>query len=152
MNILLIIICATLFVFSGQPEWLASGSLLLRMTAYHFYHASIFHLAVNSIAAYSIFGCKRKDNLRCLIVGYIIACAVYPLSPVPCIGMSNILYAVIGMRTPPFANRWWLSVPVLTFLAVTFAMLFVPGIAALTHIVSLAIGIVASHFIRIWKR
>lgn len=151
MNIALIVICSIVFIAAGQPEWLASGPLALRMASYHFFHAGILHLAVNSLALSTVFSSRHNDNLRCLFAGYAIATLCYPLSSAPCIGMSNMIYAVIGMRTPPFSSAWWRTAPVITFMAVTAAMLFVPGISGLTHIVSFASGIACAYFARLWR-
>lgn len=152
IRILVITICTLLFLLAGTPEWLSDCSMLLRMTAYHFYHANIFHLAVNGLALWAIFSPLRKDNTYCLIIGYVIATLAYPLSVKPCIGLSNIIYAVIGLRTPPFSDRWWRSMAAIVFFSVTLAMLLVPSIAGVTHVVSLAAGIAAANIKRLWKR
>ena len=151
MDVILIATCVLLYVLAGQPGWLADGPLALRMMSYHFFHANIAHLLVNGIAAATLFAPRHRDNIRVFAAGFVIASLVYPLSAQPCIGISNILYAVIGLRTPPFTHRWWRSASVVTFLAVTASMLFIPGVSGLTHIVSLAAGIAAANIMRRWR-
>ena len=151
MNMLLIVTCAAVYVLWGQPGWLLDGPLALRMASYHIFHANIAHLAVNSIAMLTLFPARRRDNLRRLAEGYVIASLVYPLSAIPCIGMSNIIYAVIGLRAPALSDRWWRTPPVLTFLVVTLLMPLLPGVAGLTHIVSLAAGVAVSYTVRPWR-
>lgn len=151
MNIALILICIAVYVVVGQPDWLITAPTLPYMASYHVFHAGIFHLTVNSIALYTVFSRRHNDNVRCLILGWLIASPACLFSSVPVIGMSDIIYAVIGLRTPSFRNPWWRTAPVITFFIVTLAMLFIPGIAGMPHIVSLAAGIAVAHIQRLWR-
>lgn len=146
MGLLRIVIIAVLVaahIAFGTPEWLRPGCspYLVRALSYHFFHASWWHLAVNCLAIWSVF---RKEILckACtdLAISYIIAVIVFPLSVRPVIGFSNILYAVIGLRTPPLASRWWRTTPVIVFLAVTVALLLIPRFSATTHMAAFALG------------
>lgn len=136
-----------LHVAFGIPGWLhpGQGSYLLRAATYSFFHASWWHLAVNCLAVWTIFDPKRGCKpCRDLIFPFIIAMAVYPLALRPVVGFSNILYAVLGIRTPSLRSRWWRQWPVALFLAVTVAMVFVPTFSATTHIASFALGVAAA--------
>ena len=139
---ILIAILVALYAILGIPDWVRDGSYLLRASTYSFFHASVWHLAVNSLAIWSVF---RKDNLckacRDLAISYIIAFIVFPFSVRPVIGFSNILYAVIGLRTPPLTSRWWRSSQVIVFLIVTVALVFIPRFSATTHIAAFLLGI-----------
>lgn len=108
---------------------------------YHFFHANIFHLLVNILAMWTILAPRRPHNARVFAIGYLIATAVYPLALRPVIGISNILYACIGQRTPSLRSKWWKSAPVITFLVVTLLMGLLPQVAGTTHIASFALGV-----------
>lgn len=139
---ILIVILVALYAILGIPPWMREGPYLLRASTYSFFHASLWHLAVNALAIWGIF---RKDNLckacRDLAVSYVIAFIVFPFSVRPVIGFSNILYAVIGLRTPPLSSKWWRTSPVIIFLVVTVGMLFIPRFSATTHIAAFLLGI-----------
>lgn len=143
---ILIAILVALYAIFGIPDWIRDGDYLTRAITYSFFHASIWHLAVNSLAIWGIF---RKDNLckacRDLAVSYIIAVLVFPFSIRPVIGFSNILYAIIGLRTPPLSSKWWRTTPVIVFLIVTVAMLFIPRFSATTHIAAFILGIACAY-------
>ena len=154
MGLLRIVIIAVLVaahIAFGAPEWLRPGCspYLVRALSYHFFHASWWHLAVNCLAVWGIF---RKDILckACtdLAISYIIAVIVFPLSIRPVIGFSNILYAMIGLRTPPLASKWWRTTPVIVFLAVTVALLLIPRFSATTHMAAFALGVVCAYIRR----
>lgn len=134
----------------GCPGWLSSPDTCywLKASTYSFFHASWWHLAVNCLAAWTIFAPKKRDNVLSLALGLVIAVIVYPLSFRPVVGISNILYAVIGMRTPAFSNPWWKSAPVIVFLVVTVLMVFLPQVSAVTHIASFLLGVAIASFRR----
>ncbi|MBR5660575.1 MAG: rhomboid family intramembrane serine protease [Bacteroidales bacterium] len=152
LRVTIILALAALTAAFGIPGWLASpdSPYLARAAAYSFFHASWWHLAVNSLAIWTIF---RKPNPRkaCaeLALAYVVAVIVYPLSLRPVIGFSNILYAVIGYRTPPLSSPWWGRTEVIVFLAVTVGMLLIPRFSATTHIAAFAMGIGAAYLRRL---
>lgn len=148
-RLIIIIVLALVWLVADSNHLLECG--LQSALLYPFFHANLFHLLANSLAVYSIFTPKRTDNLRVLLIGYAISVVVYPFSFRPLIGISNMLYAIIGMRTPPFSSQWWHTSPVRVFLCVTTVMVFVPQIAALTHVISFAIGIAVAHLLRYIK-
>ena len=139
------ILIVSMFVLQlvvGTPGvYLSSDHYWLRATTYSFFHASWWHFAINSLAIWSIYPEKRPCKpCRDLLFPYIISVLVYPLSLRPVIGFSNILYAVLGMRTPPLSSPWWKQTPVIVFLVVTVALVFVPQFSATTHIAAFLIG------------
>ena len=149
---ILIILLSVSFIVTGRPEFLAGWPLVARMAAYPLFHANVFHLAGNCLAIYLVYTRRHSDNLRCLVIGWLISCLVYPLASLPLVGVSNIIYATIGLRTPPISNRWWRDPSVLVFLGVTVAMLLVPKVAALTHIVAFVTGAVIASISRTIKQ
>ena len=153
LRIAIIVLLLGLHAAAGIPGWLSSpGSpYLLRALTYSFFHASWWHLAVNCIAAWTVYS-KAFSKKACkeLALSFIIAVTVYPLSLRPVIGFSNILYATIGMRTPAFSSPWWRRTPVVVFLLVTVGMIFVPRFSATTHMAAFALGIAIAHLRRFW--
>lgn len=134
----------------GIPGFMTDGAYWQRALLYSFFHGSWWHLAVNCIAVWGIYsrGCKPW---RDLLFPYVIAVLVYPLSVRPVIGYSNVLYAVLGLRTPPLSSAWWKQPSVAVFFAVTFALLLVPRFSATTHIAAFALGMAGAALHRFIK-
>lgn len=136
----IIAVFVLLQAFVGAPDYLlGDGHYWLRALTYSFFHGSWWHLAVNALAFWSIYRYPCKP-CRDLLLPFVIAVLVYPLSLRPVIGFSNVLYAVLGLRTPSLRSRWWRQPSVITFLVVTVALLFVPRFSATTHIAAFVLG------------
>lgn len=141
VRIIIILLLVALQAAFGAPEYLlGTEHYWLRALSYSFFHANWWHLAVNCIAIWSIFVPSRKW-ITLLLLAFVIAVLVYPLSFRPVIGFSNVLYAVIGLRTPSLKSRWWKQPPVILFLAITVALVFVPQFSATTHIAAFLLGV-----------
>lgn len=151
MRAILIIILISVYIIAGTPLWLAGTEIpyAIRALSYSFFHVNIFHLAVNSLSVWLLCKPNRKGMLLELFHAFIIAVIIYPLSLRPVIGFSNVLYAMIGLRTPSLSSNWWKTSPVLTFLVVTIAMAVIPSIAATTHIAAFVSGALLAYFRRI---
>ena len=143
-----IVLLAALQIAFGVPDFMSGGPYQCRALLYSFFHANWWHLAANAVAAWGVFA-PGRDN-RMLPVAFLIAVAVYPLSFRPVIGFSNVLYAMIGLRTPPLSSPWWTQPAVIVFLAVTAAMVFVPRFSATTHVAAFALGMGAAGARRWW--
>lgn len=152
MRYVLIVILVAIQIVAGCPEWLIEEPFLERMICYSFFHASWWHLAVNCLSLWIIFDPKRRNNLASLICSYLIALVVYPIAMKPIIGISNLLYAAIGLNTPPLRSRWWRTPGVMVFLSVTVAMLFVRQVAGVTHIAAFVLAVIVSSIRRNLKR
>ncbi len=137
----------------GTPLWMIDYSLPWYVCAalYPLYHANIAHLAANCISIRYLFAPRRLANKSVLLVSYAISFLVYPLSQTPVLGISNLLFAAIGLRTPAFSDSWWRSTNSIIFLAITVGMLFIPCYAGITHIVSFAIGVLIAAISRKFK-
>lgn len=148
----LIVAIVGAYFFIGVPEYLSSGGVEAALS-YPLFHGNVWHLSVNIIAVWSIYspryGCKP---CRDLLIPYIISCLVYPLSSRPLLGISNIIYSVLGIRTPILSSRWWRQPPVIVFLAVTVLMLAIPQFAGFTHIVSFLAGVLLASVRRFWLK
>jgi len=133
----IIILLAAVHFILGLPE--AEGFAL--GVVHHFFHGSILHLAVNCLSVWFVF---RRWSVREMAAAYVIATAAFFCSPAASIGFSNIIFATIGLRTPPFSSSWWRHPNTITFFAVTLVMFLLPNVSALTHVVSLGLGVVVA--------
>ena len=141
VRIILILILVVLQAVFGAPEYLLGAEhYWARALSYSFFHANWWHLAVNAIAIWTIYQPRYKTGPLQIAVAFVIAVLVYPLSLRPVIGISNLLYATLGLRTPSLKSKWWKQTPVIIFLAVTIAMLFIPRFSATTHIAAFLLG------------
>ena len=136
----------------GIPAFMTDGPYWTRALLYSLFHASWWHLAVNAVAVWTIFDPRRNTRAWQVTAACVIAVLVYPLSFRPVIGLSNVLYAVLGLRTPPLRNPWWKQPAVLAFLAITVAMVFLPRFSATTHIAAFLLGMGGAALERAWKR
>ena len=132
-------LCA-LWLIYGCPASFSSLPYWERALTYSFLHASVWHLAANCLALWAIFSPRRKGLLREVAWAYAIAVLVYGLAMRPVVGISNMLYAICGLRTPPLSSPWWKKKEVIIFLLVTVAMLLIPRFSAVTHIASFVAG------------
>lgn len=142
VRMILILMLAALHALVGIPDYLqGTGQYWMRALTYSFFHASWWHLAVNGIAIWTIFDPRRKVKMpQVPLVAFFIAVLVYPLSFRPVIGFSNVIYAVLGLRTPPLSSPSWKQPSVIAFLIITVALLFVPRFSATTHIAAFLLG------------
>lgn len=143
-RLVIIAVLVVVHALFGAPAFLAGDDApyLLRAAAYPFFHASWWHLAVNCLAIWTIFrDSKSLQGLQGIIPAFVISLLVYPLSFRPVIGFSNILYAAIGLRTPPLSSPWWRRKEVAVFLAVSVAMVVLPMFSATTHLAAFAAGV-----------
>lgn len=144
MRIVIIGLLYICFMLAGCPEWLASGSepLLVRGLTYSFFHANVFHLAVNCLAVWCMWNPKwDRSNIRELILALLVAFVVYPVGPRPCIGFSNVLFAACGLRIRNFLASWsWRKADILLFYAMMIAMCFFRQFAGLSHLAAYLLG------------
>jgi membrane associated rhomboid family serine protease len=147
---LLIAVLVILQAAVGIPALLqGDGQYWCRALSYSFFHANWWHLAVNSLAIWSVY--RRCKPCRDLVFPFLIAVLVYPLSFRPVIGFSNVIYATIGMRTPPLSSPWWKRTEVIVFLAVTVLLIFIPRFSATTHIAAFALGMAGASVNRFFQ-
>lgn len=139
LRIVTILVLIAVKLAFGCPQWLADPDVpgILRAMAYPLFHVNIFHLAANGLSFWVMFRPGRRQAGRDLLTGYAISCLVFPLASTPVAGISNLLYAVIGMRTP---GRFWTMRSWQTVMVVALAMSLLPGVSGLTHAASFAAG------------
>lgn len=125
------------FILAGCQDWLRNDAWPMALM-HHFFHANIFHLAVN---CYSIWILLKSRRSACILaLAYICASVSWFASSAYPIGASNFIFALVGLCSPHFRHPWWRSRPTVTFLALNLAMLLLPQVSAITHIVSFALG------------
>lgn len=125
------------FAFAS-PEWLLSATIIQRMTCHHFFHGNVFHLAANMMTSYFVF---KKAEMQQILCAYMIASLSIMCSTEPVIGFSNMIYAMIGLKSPRLNHSWWKHPYTIIFLVMTLAMALIPNISAITHIVSFCGGV-----------
>ena len=141
-------ILVLVFLLFGCPSWLAGqdAPYILRACLYPFFHANVFHLAVNILSVWVLF---RRCKPSRLVAAYLIAFAVYPLSFIrPVVGFSNMLFAVSGMNTPSFRDKWWTGTGTLVYIATMVLMGLLPQFSAITHIASFILGTLVAVLVR----
>lgn len=106
-----------------------------------FQHANFFHLAANAYAFLFV-----RCTYGRFIAAYTISAVSLSICP-PAIGMSSVLYALVGMemqeRTPSL--RTWL-----VFLMANAITAFLPGISLAVHAVSFVLGFACSYVKKIY--
>ena len=152
LRIVIIVALMALQVFVGIPQFVTDGPYIQRALLYSFFHASWWHLAINAIAVWTIYQPKRKVSFLQLVISFLIAVAVYPLSFRPVIGFSNILYATLGLRTPPLSSSWWKQPTVIVFIVASLAMVFIPQLSATTHIAAFICGMACAALRRFYLK
>ena len=150
LKIVLIGVLWATFLMFGCPQFLHSNAWYLPLV-YHIYHANIFHLAVNSLSLWVIFRKGAAYNITPLLIAYAIASASWFCTSADVVGFSNIIFALIGLRTPSFSSSWWRHPQVIIFLVVTAVMALFPQVSAVTHIVSFILGCIVAATQRVIK-
>lgn len=143
IRIVTIGILLTIYLVCGCPHFLHYDSGYISLV-HHFFHANIFHLAVNCLSVWTLFrkGCEYK--LWPIVGAYIIASISWFFATADVVGFSNILFATIGIRTPELRHSWWKNPSVIVFFAITMLMAFLPQVSAVTHIVSFVLGCIVA--------
>lgn len=130
-------------------DWLFQQGSVVQMLLYHFFHGNLFHLLANGLSLYVILPRTKKWQI---VAAYIIACIVaLPISQ-PMLGFSNVIYALIGVKTPSFDSYWWRHSGTIIFFAVTLLMLFLPNVSGISHILSFIVGVAVSVIYRFFAR
>lgn len=139
------------YFLCGIPSYMGCN-LTASAFSHHFFHTNIIHLATNSFVLYAILGrYSLKSEIVQLLFAFLIASISYYIASVPTVGASDMIYAIIGLRSPSFRSKWWVSPNTIVFLLFMVAYIFVPGISAITHIFSFVVAVVISYLTRVIK-
>lgn len=143
IRIVIIGILLTTQMLFGCPIFLHLDNGYISL-AHHFFHANIFHLAVNCLSIWTLFRKEHRYGILPLVWAFLIGSASWFCTTADVVGFSNIIFALIGLRTPSLRNRWWRDKSVMVFFAITILMAVLPQVSAITHIVSFALGSIVS--------
>lgn len=148
IRIILSGILVSAMLLFGCPDFLHQKDAYVALT-YHLFHANIFHLAANLLSVWLIFRRDIKYRWQPIALAYVIAVISWYFTPDSIAGISNMVFAYLGLRTPSLRDGWWRQSAVITFLVVTVAMAFLPNVSGITHIVSFILGCACAAFKRI---
>ena len=146
--IVVLLLAAVYFV--PKPHFLLTMDFPAHLL-HHFWHANVFHFAVNALAVWTVLDPRTRPAWWLLPAGFAIGSLSYCFALKPVIGFSDILFAMAGLRTPSFRNAWWKSTNAKVFIGSMFLMLLLPGFSATTHIGAFALGAGVAFFIRFSK-
>ena len=139
----IILLLFAVFITGNAPRaWLLTEPQAVRCVLHHFFHANIFHLAVNCLAVWTMFPKGWSEHREELLVSFAVGSLSALAAPWPVIGFSNTLFSVLGYRAARYG--WYRTAQFVVLVAAVLLTAFIPGISGLTHILSLAGGFAAS--------
>ena len=150
LKIVLIGILVTSQIIFGCPDFLHYDGAHIAL-AHHFFHANLFHLAVNCLSLWTLFREDIKYSVAPLVFAYIIGTASWFCTSADVVGFSNIIFALIGLRTPSLNSSWWKQPSVIMFFVITALMAILPQVSAITHIVSFVLGCIVAGAYRVFN-
>lgn len=145
MTKILSIALLIVFLIPNGTEWLMQQGFITQMFLHHFFHGNIFHLCANIFCIVFSFRYAKPWHL---IPTYFIASVSILASSMPVVGFSNMIYAMIGLRSPSFTSKWWRQPGTIMFLVITAAMFLFRNVSAITHIISFVGGVMMSVSLR----
>lgn len=134
--VILYYVMATFIIFRDELA-LSADSGFMQHILYPLAHANLLHYAVNgfSLLFLSVYMTWQRTAWA---YAFSILCGYLYIPSLPLLGCSTVIYYYLGMLFVHYNswNRFHL-------LSVSFAALFIPGIAAMTHIIMMAFGILS---------
>ena len=88
-----------------------------------------------------MFGKGWKESWKELLAGYIIGSLSFLASPGTTVGISNLLFAILGTRC--IRNGWYRTKYFAVLWGTLIVTAFIPSISGLTHCISCAGGMLA---------
>ena len=104
-------------------------SIVIQATAYHFYHANIFHFLLNIIALWT-FHPRWKTVVVAFIASSVVAALPFASLDTPTYGLSGMIFAAYARK---FAT-WRLSVK--WILLSNIALMFIPHVNVRIHLMA----------------
>lgn len=138
----------SIYIAFGCPVSLHSGSWHIAF-AHNFFHANIFHLAVNCLSIWVLFKKGVRYTIASLIWAFIIGSSSWCFTSADTIGFSNFIFATIGLRTPSLKNAWWRQSSAIIFFTATALMAMLPQVSGVTHLISFILGCIIAGASRI---
>lgn len=139
IRIIIIGILLTMHLLFGCPTFLHYDSGYISLI-HHFFHVNIFHLTVNCLSIWSLFRQGYRYSLAPLAWAFLIGSSSWFFTSADPVGFSNIIFALVGLRTPSLKSDWWKQPSIILFLVITGLMALLPQVSAITHIVSFVLG------------
>lgn len=137
-------------VMNVHANGIRKGCSIIERFEYPFFHANIFHAAIN-IYVYLGMVFLLGTSLIDMFIAYVISACVptFLLSDTTTIGLSGVVYALIGMNTFKVANPLKYTFSVIIPLAFTSLL---PLVAVGVHAWCYVVGVVYSVILLCWKR
>lgn len=130
---------------AGQPAFLLNGDCWTAKAAlHHFFHVNLFHLSVNTISVWFLYGRRKQSGIAELLAAWITASLSYAVAVRPAVGFSDMLYSVCGMRFTAAFPNWRKDSRAWTFIAVLAAFCIIPGTSSTTHLLSFMLSLLVS--------
>lgn len=145
-----IVICGIVlcYLFCSPETIMHNGNpWIVRAILHNFLHGNVFHLASNIMMLWLLYPNMRKHRMLIFGLSLIIATASFAVSDGDSIGLSDVLYATMGLSALPLKSKWW-QTPIAKFFLLSFLVAFLlPNISAMTHLVSYIVGFVTARCI-----
>lgn len=136
----------TIFIVCHDEMALTRGGDVMQHLVYPLSHANLLHWGLNGMSL--LFLTRYLRWTRTLwAYAFSVLCGYIYVPGLPLLGFSTIIYYYLGMLFVHYGrwNRFHL-------LVVSCSGLFIPGIAATTHIIMLAFGIISEYLRLNWLR
>lgn len=121
----------------GIPDFMyESGHWMSKAVSHHIFHANIFHLGINTASLFMLY---RKTNRHVFVelpLAWLMASLSYMAALRPAIGLSDILYAVCGLRFHGYFPNWRSDRKAWLFIATLSVFCLIPGASGMTHAAS----------------
>lgn len=140
----LVFITALLSLFWLKGPGLALGSPLWVRFMYQFVHANIWHLIANAYCLL-LLAFNMGQDIRSLIIAYLISCTVPVFDTIPIVGASGICFALMGWNTWEVANKRKYLIWLGAFIVIGF---LIPRFAGFTHFYCALMGLIVSWLLR----
>ena len=148
-RIIVIGLLYVIFMVAGCPAWLHMKTWWMPLV-HHFFHANIFHLAVNCFSLWMLLRIKWPSSS--LIAAFIFASLSWFCTKADPVGISNFLFAMVGISSPSIRHKWWRSSSAFIFFGVNILLIFFSQVSAVTHLVSFFLGSLYAGMSRIINR
>lgn len=141
--LLFVMVMVSLFWLDGPG--LAVGSPWWSRFVYQFVHGNVWHLVAN-VYCIVLLAFNMHQDLKSLIICYLISCTVPVFSDIPVVGASGICFGLMGWNTWRVARKWnylaWLG----AFIVIGFV---IPRFAGFTHFYCALMGLIAGW---LWRK
>ena len=119
-------------------SWTAKAAL------HHFFHVNLFHLSVNTVSVWLLYGRRNQSGIPELLTAWVTASLSYVAAVRSAIGFSDMLYSVCGMRFTAAFPNWRKDIRAWTFIAALAAFCIIPGTSSTTHLLSFMLSLLVS--------